>query len=479
MGSEWRTVKLGDIAENASRPFDFSKHERVVFINTGDVLHGKFLHSNRIVPKDLPGQAKKRIEKNDILFSEIRPANKRYALVDFDPEEYVVSTKFIVIKLLSEEIDPHFFYIQLTCDKTLCEFQRIAESRSGTFPQITFDSVAYYPFILPPLPEQRAIAHILGSLDDKIELNRKMNKTLEAIARATFKSWFIDFDPVIDNALRAGNPIPDSMAERAEMRRQILDQNQPSSSSQRAKDKNYLEGFKFSGLGNVSIDEIYELFPDSFQNSELGAIPKGWEVKSLGELCEKPQYGFTTSAKDKKVGPKFLRITDINKLPWVEWSNVPWCEIISAGYDKYKLRIGDFLIARMADPGHGVYIEEEVEAVFASYLIRFRPVDLRYGRYMQYWQHSSIYWNLINARKAGTTRFSLNAKDLSAFPMLIPTFPILEAFSVFINPIRQIIVHNVQESMILTSLRDTLLPKLISGELRVPDAVAIIKGVEL
>jgi type I restriction enzyme S subunit len=75
MGSEWRTVKLGDIAENASRPFDFSKHERVVFINTGDVLHGKFLHSNRIVPKDLPGQAKKRIEKNDILFSEIRPAN--------------------------------------------------------------------------------------------------------------------------------------------------------------------------------------------------------------------------------------------------------------------------------------------------------------------------------------------------------------------------------------------------------------------
>jgi type I restriction enzyme S subunit len=390
-----------------------------------------------------------------------------------------ISTKFIVIKLLSEEIDPHFFYIQLTCDKTLCEFQRIAESRSGTFPQITFDSVAYYPFILPPLPEQRAIAHILGSLDDKIELNRKMNKTLEAIARATFKSWFIDFDPVIDNALRAGNPIPDSMAERAEMRRQILDQNQPSSSSQRAKDKNYLEGFKFSGLGNVSIDEIYELFPDSFQNSELGAIPKGWEVKSLGELCEKPQYGFTTSAKDKKVGPKFLRITDINKLPWVEWSNVPWCEIISAGYDKYKLRIGDFLIARMADPGHGVYIEEEVEAVFASYLIRFRPVDLRYGRYMQYWQHSSIYWNLINARKAGTTRFSLNAKDLSAFPMLIPTFPILEAFSVFINPIRQIIVHNVQESMILTSLRDTLLPKLISGELRVPDAVAIIKGVEL
>jgi type I restriction enzyme S subunit len=354
--------------------------------------------------------------------------------------------------------------------------------RQVTIAGITGSDLVRLRVPLLPLPKQQAIAHILGSLDDKIELNRRMNKTLEAIARAIFKSWFIDFDPVIDNALRAGNPIPDSMAERAEIRRQMLDENQPSSSSplsQKAKDRKYRGSFNFSGLVEVSIDEIHGLFPDSFQDSELGAIPKGWEVKSLGELCEKPQYGFTTSAKEEEVGPKFLRITDINKLPWIEWSNVPWCEITSAEFEKYKLRIGDFLIARMADPGHGVYIDEEIEAVFASYLIRFRPVDLRYGRYLQYWQHSSKYWNLINARKAGTTRFSLNAKDLSAFPVIIPTFPILEAFSVFINPIRQSIVHYVQESMILTSLRDILLPKLISGELRIPDAEKFVEEIVL
>ncbi|RLG30322.1 hypothetical protein DRN98_07475, partial [Methanosarcinales archaeon] len=76
---------------------------------------------------------------------------------------------------------------------------------------------------LPPLPEQRAIAHILGTLDDKIELNRKMSQTLEAMAQAIFKSWFVDFDPVIDNALKAGKPIPDSLAKRAAKRKQVLE----------------------------------------------------------------------------------------------------------------------------------------------------------------------------------------------------------------------------------------------------------------
>jgi type I restriction enzyme S subunit len=414
-----------------------------------------------------------RFSKGDILFGKLRPYFRKVIRPDFDG---VCSTDIWVVRA-KHGIDQGYLYYWMASN----DFVYFATQGSeGTkMPRAKWEHVGRFQRIGLSEYEQRAIAHILGSLDDKIELNRKMNKTLEAIARAIFKSWFIDFDPVIDNALRAGNPIPDSMAKRAEIRRQILEQNKPSSSSQRAKDWNYRGGFDFSGLGESSIDEIYGLFPDSFQDSELGAIPKGWEVKSLGELCEKPQYGFTTSAKDEEVGPKFLRITDINKLPWIEWSNVPWCEITTAEFEKYKLRIGDFLIARMADPGHGVYVDEEVEAVFASYLIRFRPVDLRYGRYLQYWQHSSTYWNLINTRKAGTTRFSLNAKDLSAFPIIIPTFPLLEAFSVFINPIRQSIVHYVQESMILTSLRDTLLPKLISGELRIQDTEKFVEEIGL
>jgi type I restriction enzyme, S subunit len=213
MENDWKILSLGEIAENVSRPFNFSGRNDVVFINTGDVLEGKFLHSKRESPNGLPGQAKKRIERGDILFSEIRPANKRYALVDFDSDDFVVSTKFMVLRLINETIDPKFFYIQLTSSKILNDFQKIAESRSGTFPQITFDSVSYYPFHIPSIIEQRAIAHILGSLDDKIELNRRMNQTLEQMARAIFKSWFVDFDPVRAKAEGRDTGLPDEIAE--------------------------------------------------------------------------------------------------------------------------------------------------------------------------------------------------------------------------------------------------------------------------
>jgi len=103
----------------------------------------------------LPGQAKKAISKNDILFSEIRPANGRFALVEFDSDIHVVSTKFMVLSLISKEVYLKYVYLILTSNLYLSEFQRIAESRSGTFPQITFDAISYLPISLPPLPIQK------------------------------------------------------------------------------------------------------------------------------------------------------------------------------------------------------------------------------------------------------------------------------------------------------------------------------------
>lgn len=115
---------------------------------------------------------------------------------------------------------------------------------------------------IPPLPEQKAIAHILGSLDDKIELNRRMNETLEAMAQALFKSWFVDFDPVIDNALAAGNTIPDELKEKAATR-QGLDDKQKSLP-----------------------DDIRRLFPSEFAyTEEMGWIPKGWTIGPLGLIA--------------------------------------------------------------------------------------------------------------------------------------------------------------------------------------------------
>jgi len=271
---------------------------------------------------------------------------------------------------------------------------------------------------LPPLPEQRRIAGILCALDDKIELNRRMNQTLESMARALFKSWFVDFDPV-----RA----------KAEGR----DPNLP------------------SGLANV--------FPNSFEDSESGEIPCGWRPMTLGDVCERPQYGFTASAIDQPLGPRFLRITDINKLPWIEWSTVPFCEATQKERQQYGVKPGDILIARMADPGHGVMVEEDADAVFASYLIRFRPQNQRYARFLQYWLRSEDYWSSVEGYRTGTTRASLNAQVLSSFRLVLPPPAVAEAFGAHVSALRSALTHSVSESAILAETRDALLPRLLSA----------------
>jgi type I restriction enzyme S subunit len=270
--------------------------------------------------------------------------------------------------------------------------------------------------------EQRAIAHILGALDDRIELNHQMNETLEAMVRALFKSWFVDFDPV------------------------------------RAKAEDRPPGLS---------RPLADLFPDAFEDSELGEVPKGWRVTTLGDLCLRPEYGFTASSSREPVGPKFVRITDINKVPWIEWYSVPYCETSDEEFRRYRVRTGDILIARMADPGHGVMIEVDREAVFASYLIRFRAKNRVHARYLQYWLRSDNYWQLVAARRTGTTRASLNAQVLAAFQLVVPSESLAKAFGERIGALRSSLIGNVARSETLTRLRDALLPKLVSGEIRV------------
>ena len=274
----------------------------------------------------------------------------------------------------------------------------------------------------PPIPEQRAVARVLGVLDDKIEANRRMSATLEGLAQAAFKDWFVDFGPVRAKAAGRAPWLP---------------------------------------------DPLWSLFPDRLVDSELGQIPEGWEVGRFGDLSCKPQYGYTASASADPVGPKFLRITDINKKNWINWETVPYCDIGHDDIKKYLLVEGDILIARMADPGHGVMIEESRNAVFASYLIRFRPLQRYYGRYLQYWLRSRSYWSLVRARSTGTTRVSLNAKILSDFLLVMPSSEILEPFSRLTDDLRSRVVTNTLEEQSLGAMRDALLPKLISGEVRV------------
>ena len=224
---------------------------------------------------------------------------------------------------------------------------------------------------------------------------------------------------------------------------------------------------KLAGRAPYLPPELWDLFPARLVDSELGEIPEGWEVTRLANLCHKPQYGYTASANDTPVGPKFLRITDINKTAWINWQSVPYCAITDKDFQKYRIRTNDILVARMADPGHGIMIEEDEEdAVFASYLIRFRPRKEQHCRLLQYWLRSGGYWNLVRERGVGTTRLSINAKILGGFPLIIPPEYIASAFGDQINSLRDRVVKNVADSRTLSTMRDTLLPKLVSGEVK-------------
>lgn len=143
----WRWGKVGEFINSISITHKFPKDE-VIFLNTGDIYDGKILHNNYSDVSTLPGQAKKTIKRNDILFSEIRPANKRYAFVNFEADNFVVSTKLMVLRSISF-IDSIFFYFILTSNESLSYLQNLAEARSGTFPQITFDQVKEIDFLLP------------------------------------------------------------------------------------------------------------------------------------------------------------------------------------------------------------------------------------------------------------------------------------------------------------------------------------------
>lgn len=143
----WKWGKLGNYIKSISKTHKFPNDE-IIFLNTSDILDGQVLHNNYSVVSTLPGQAKKSIQRNDVLFSEIRPGNKRFAFINFDAADYVVSTKLMVLRPDSN-IDSLFFYFILTRREMLDYLQNMAESRSGTFPQITFDQIKDIDFLIP------------------------------------------------------------------------------------------------------------------------------------------------------------------------------------------------------------------------------------------------------------------------------------------------------------------------------------------
>ncbi|MGH2396253.1 MAG: restriction endonuclease subunit S [bacterium] len=206
-------------------------------------------------------------------------------------------------------------------------------------------------------------------------------------------------------------------------------------------------------------------FPGHEHTPITNGVPEGWERIYLGDAVD-TQYGFTETATEEPVGPKFLRGTDINKTPFIDWSTVPYCPIDEILQRKYQLRVGDIVIIRMADPGKVAIVERDIDAVFASYLIRLLPTDPRLTPYYLYYCLSDDeYQGFISGVSTGSTRKTASAPLLADFHMILPPETLLRTFEGSVRPLRQQITTLLIQNEKLRAARDLLLPRLMSGQL--------------
>ena len=212
--NEWPTVTLGDCVEiNAAA---YSPGERWPFVNyldTGNITENRIGEIQHLVSGEdkLPSRARRKARSGDVLYSTVRPNQRHFGLLKKVPENFLASTGFSVIRGKEGCARTDFIYWFLAQDSVVEHLQTIAEHSTSAYPSIRPADIEQLQLGLPPLPEQHAIANILGTLDDKIELNRRMAATLDEAVGTLFKSWFVDFDPVEDRNRGTGDcPLHDA-----------------------------------------------------------------------------------------------------------------------------------------------------------------------------------------------------------------------------------------------------------------------------
>ena len=298
-------------------------------------------------------------------------------------------------------------------------------AHGGVFDTITRDTFQNIQILLPSLKEQAAIAKFLGALDDSIHLLQETNVTLEAIAQALFKSWFVDFDPV------------------------------------RAKQ----EGRQPEGMDA----ETAALFPDSFEQSELGEIPKGWAVSTLGN--------FTKTCNKKKASEELhseLKYVGLEHIPKKSLSLTQWDDASGLESSKTIFNAGDILFGKLRPYFHKVAIAP-FDGVCSTDILVCQPVKSLDKGIVTMHLFSKEIINYAERLSNGAKMPRINWNDLAAFRIVASTEDISEKFSVVISPLIEQIVCNVHSSKTLSSLRDTLLPRLISGQLRLPEVDSLLE----
>ena len=438
--STWKAMTLGEVIRRGggqlqTGPFGSQLHASdyvpigVPFIMPVNIGDNRIIEEGiaRITEEDAQRLNRHRIKAGDIIYSR-RGDVERRALVRAEQKGWICGSGCLMVRVGEGVADPVFTSYYL--DHPVIREWIVRHAVGATMPNLNTSIMAALPFCLPPLPEQRAIAHILGTLDDKIELNRRMNETLQAMARALFKSWFVHFDPV------------------------------------RAK----VEG-RDTGLPR----EIADLFPDGFEESAVEEVPKGWKVAAIGDVV-KAVGGTTPSTKEALFWDGDINFATPKDLAPLSTSILLDTErrITEAGLRQIGsglLPKGTVLMSSRAPIGY-LAITEIPVAVNQGFIAMICDGPLP-NHYVLHWTRQNMETIVGNAN--GTTFLEISKANFRPIQVLVPPAGVLATFAVQVAPLHRRVVCNLEQSRTLAALRDTLLPKLISGEVRVGDAERFVR----
>jgi len=414
--NNWQEVTIGEIADivgggTPSTSDSNNFHGTIPWLTPKDLsgTHERYIsHGARNLSEiGVERSSAKLVPKHSVLLSTRAPVG--YVAIANNP---IATNQGFRSLIVQDDVTPEFIYYWLKSNTE--QLQRYATG--STFTELSGSALKTIPINIPPLSEQRDIAQILGTLDDKIELNHRMNKTLEQIAQALFKSWFVDFDPV------------------------------------RAK----MEG-RDTGLP----EQIEDLFPDRLVDSEMGEIPEGWAVKSLDDIAIF-QNGLALQKHRPQKGERKLPVVKIAQLRTGRVDSKEWAsasiktECILSNGDIVFSWSGSLLV-RIWCGG---------QAALNQHLFKVTSDKFPKWFYYQCVLHHLARFRHIAKSKA-TTMGHIKRIHLNEALCVVPPKPLIDSVTLIINPMLKDYINNESESQSLVTLREVLLPKLISGQMRV------------
>jgi type I restriction enzyme S subunit len=441
MVGEWRTARIEEVAKRlAMGPFGSSIKVETFVPEGVPVISGQHLHGwrvdgsagfNFITPEHAEKLRNANVRRGDVIFTHRGTIGQvSYIPSSSAYDRYVVSQSQFFLRPDLNKALPEYLVAYFRSPEG--QHKLLANTSQVGVPSIA-QPVTYLRSIeipLPPLPEQRAIAHILGTLDDKIELNRKQNETLEAIARALFKAWFVDFEPVrakIEGRWQRGHSLPGLPA------------------------------------------HLYDLFPDRLVDSELGPTPKGWKVGTLGNVAENPRR----STPPNSIPPD---------TPYIALEHMPrrcvalsdWGTAEGIESNKFEFRKGEILFGKLRPYFHKVGVAP-VDGVCSTDIVVVCPRTPHWFAFVLCVVSSDDFVEFTNAGSTGTKMPRTSWADMARYEIALPPDALAQAFNGIVRRQVDRLISAVHESRTLAALRDELLPKLISGEIRVKDAERFLK----